>query len=272
MPRIAITSDLHFDVTGELTSPDEVLRVAEQIRESHPDAAVLAGDIGHPLDNFRLCLDVLAPRCRRMGVIPGNHDVWRDRQFGSKELWERVLPEETTNRGLSWIEEEPIVVERVAIVGSMAWYDYSAAQALLGKDAAYYERIKPRLSNDAHWIEWPWSDVAIAAILRERLVARLERCERDPAIERVVVVTHVPVFAQQIGCDASDIARALASAFFGNLQTGAAIARFRKLRAVVSGHMHLGVRVRLCRTRMPDIHVCVVGSDYGCPTWVMLEI
>jgi predicted MPP superfamily phosphohydrolase len=272
MLKIAFTSDLHFDVTGSLTPAEEIRRVLGEVAASGADALVVAGDVGHPLTNFRQCLDVLVGRAPHVGVVAGNHDVWRDEHHSSRELWESSLPAETRERGLYWLEQDAIVLERVAIIGTMAWYDYSAAEPALGRDAAYYAAIKPQVSNDAHWIDWPWTDVEFARHLREQLLVRLERLEADRNIDRVVIATHVPVFEQQMRRDPSNLAWGIANAYFGNLATGEVIARFPKVRAVVSGHLHTNIRALVKRPRGAEIHACVVGSDYGSPSWLILEM
>jgi hypothetical protein len=272
MLRIAFTSDLHFDVTGSLTPAEEVRRVAGEVFASQANVLVACGDLGHPLFNFRQCLDVLVGRAPNVGIVAGNHDVWRDEHHSSRELWEQRLPAETRDRGITWLETEAIVVDRVAIIGSMAWYDYSAAEPGLGRDAIYYASIKPQVSNDAHWIDWSWTDVEFGQLLRDRLVARLDRLESDRNIDRVVVATHVPVFETQLRRDPSNLAWCIANAYFGNLATGEAILKFPKVRAVVSGHLHTSMRSVIQRQRMPDIHACVVGSDYGSPSWLMLDM
>lgn len=272
MLRIAFTSDLHFDVTGSLTPADEVRRVASEIVASQANVLVACGDLGHPLANFRQCLDVIAGRAPLVGIVAGNHDVWRDEHHSSRELFEQLLPAETRERGMTWLEADAIVAERVAVIGTMAWYDYSAAEPTLGRDAVYYASVKPQLSNDAHWIDWAWTDVELGRLLRERLVARLERLEADRNIDRVVIATHVPVFENQLRRDPTNLAWGIANAYFGNLATGQAILKFPKVRAVVSGHLHTSLRGVIQRPRLSDIHACVVGSDYGSPSWLMLDM
>jgi 3',5'-cyclic AMP phosphodiesterase CpdA len=272
MLRFAFTSDLHFDTTGSLTTPEEIRRVAGEVAASHADALVVAGDIGHPLHNFRLCLDALAGRAPHVGIVVGNHDVWHDEHHSSAQLWETTLPAEARERGMYWLETDPIVVDRVAIVGSMVWYDYSAAEPSIGRDQNYYAAIKPQVSNDAHWLDWEWSDLEIARKLREQLLGQLERLEADRNIDRVIVATHVPVFEQQIRRDPTNLAWSIANAYFGNLTTGQAIMRFPKVRAVVSGHLHMSIQAVVPRPRMTDIQACVIGSDYGAPTWLLLDM
>jgi hypothetical protein len=158
------------------------------------------------------------------------------------------------------------------VVGTAAWYDYSAAEPALRQEPAFFAAAKPRLSNDAYWIDWRMSDVEFATELRTRLVARLEALERDPAIEQVLVVTHVPVLEQQLRRNPEDFTWSVANAYFGNVRTGQEILRFAKVRRVVSGHTHYSLHASVPRPGMPEIDAWVVGSDYGAPAWIALEV
>jgi 3',5'-cyclic AMP phosphodiesterase CpdA len=272
MPRLAATSDLHFDSTGMLTTPAKVYRIARQAKRSGADAIVLAGDLGHPLKNFSGCLDAFIGAHAPVGVVAGNHDVWRDEVHSSQALWDNVLPIVSRQRGLHWLERDTMRVGDVAIVGSMVWYDYSAAEECLGLDPAYYASVKPRITNDALWVDWPWSDAEVADDLRERLVENLEECQRDRSISKVVVVTHVPVFEQQMLRNPNNFAWSVANAYFGNLRTGREIARFSKVHAVISGHLHTSIESTVPRSGMPDLRTYVIGSDYGEPVWVLIDV
>jgi hypothetical protein len=272
MARIAATSDLHFDTQGYLTAPSKVRSLVEAMIASRPDAIVVAGDIGHPLRNYAQCLDLFTGCGVPVGVVAGNHDVWRDESYDSRSLMEEVLPAVSRQRGCRWLERDAIVVGSTAIVGSMAWYDYSAAEPSLGLDAGYFEDAKPRISNDALWVDWPWSDPEVADSLRSNLCATLEGLEVDPAIRRVVVTTHVPVFEQQMLRNPNNHAWSVANAYFGNLRTGRMIARFPKVRAVISGHLHTSLQAVVDRPGMPSLQTVVIGSDYGSPTWIILDV
>lgn len=52
---------------------------------------------------------------------------------------------------------------------------------------------------------------------------------------------------------------------------GTAVARFEKVRTVVSGHTHCGRRGSVVREGAPPIEVHVVGSDYGAPAVVVVD-
>jgi len=272
MVRLAVTSDLHFDASRELTPPEMVRRVAEEIAAQRPDAVVLAGDLGHPFANFEACLEVFEGLGAPVGVVAGNHDVWRDEAHSSQELWERALPEAVRERGFAWLEQDTLRVGPVAIVGSTAWYDYSAADPSLDQSEEFFVKAKADLSNDGYWIDWLHSDVEFARELRLGLVTRIAELEADGSVERVVVATHVPLLEGQIPRQPGDYLWSVASAFFGNLRTGEEIARFPKVTHVVSGHAHMALRAVATRRGMPDLKALVVGSDYGAPQWLVLEL
>lgn len=272
MTRIAVASDLHFDERGYLTAPALVREVAEAMIACGADALILAGDIGHPLRNFRSCIDMFAGRGLPVGVVAGNHDVWRDDAYGSRALLEEALPIVVRERGCIWLERDALMLEGIAVVGSMAWYDYSAAMADLELSANYFAEAKPRISNDALWIDWPWTDVEVATTLRSQLIRRLTELEANPDVEGVVVVTHVPLFQQQLLRNPSNFEWSVANAYFGNLTTGRAVAQFNKVRVVVSGHLHASIEDTVERPGMAPLHTIVIGSDYGAPSWVLIEV
>ena len=207
-----------------------------------------------------------------VAVLAGNHDVWRDEVgLGSRELWEHGLADATREAGAMWLEDDELRLGDVAIVGSLAWYDYSAAPEHLRYPDEHYAAIKGSLNKDAAWIDWPWSDVEFAWLLRRGLVSRLERLEDDASVRAVIVATHVPLFEQQMTRKPGNYQWELSNAYFGNLTTGAAVAHYAKVRAVVSGHTHCGRRGMVVRERAPPIDVHVVGSEYGTPAFVVVE-
>lgn len=272
MPRIAVTSDLHFDVHEHLTPPEKVRTLVGAMVHSGADALVIAGDIGHPLRNFVGALDMFTRCGLPVGVVAGNHDVWQDEGHDSGDLWDEILPSASRARGFSWLERDTIVLGSTAIVGSMVWYDYSAAEPTLGLDDEFFANAKSKISNDALWIDWDRSDIELAGELRDGLARRLEAIERDSSIDRVLVVTHVPVFEQQMLRNPANYQWSVANAYFGNLRTGNVISQYPKVRTVVSGHLHASLRASIPRKRMSDIQALVIGSDYGEPTWVVVDM
>ena len=93
--RLAVTSDLHFDFGGALTSPEKVEELVLLIVESKPDAVVLAGDIAAGFAAFEGCLAEFKGLGMPVGVLAGNHDLWRDDKLllSTEALWGGALEE-----------------------------------------------------------------------------------------------------------------------------------------------------------------------------------
>jgi predicted phosphohydrolase len=274
VPRVIVTSDLHYDPEGNLTAPKNVEALAGRIADSSPDAVVLAGDLAHELGPFRRCLECFADVGVPVGVLAGNHDVWFDRQAGlsSQLLWERALPEVTRDLGMVWLEEETIRLGPVAVVGSMAWYDYSGVDPTQRASAEEHWREKDRFNNDAVWIDWPWRDVELAEELRLGLVSRLALAAADDGVEKVLVATHVPILEAQMTRKPEDPRWARSNAYFGHLTLGAEVLREPKVVEVVSGHTHTGRDAWVERAPLASIRARVVGSDYDEPAYVIVEL
>jgi predicted phosphohydrolase len=263
VPRVAVTADLHFDRSGYLTSPEVVDHLVLRLQVAQPDAVIIAGDLGHPVGEFAACLQAFRRLSVPVGVVAGNHDVWRDEHCSSRELWERRLPELTEQAGFVWLEGAVLRLGEVAVVGSLAWYDYSAGSSEW--PAEHFAAIKGNLNNDAHWIDWPWSDVELAARLREGLRRRLAALEADAGVHEVLVVTHVPLFEEQMTRKPGDPRWELSNAYFGSLTTGRAVLGFGKVVGVVSGHTHCARRATVRADDGHAIAASVIGSEYGRP-------
>jgi predicted phosphohydrolase len=271
MPKIVITSDLHLGITSA-----ESLRIlAQQIAAEQPALTVLAGDLGEPLDLFVSCLKVFAAVPGQVAVLAGNHDVWARGGSSSQDLWEKHLPEAVRAAGMLWLEEAIWQQEGLAVAGSLAWYDYSAADAAAAPyPAETFAAFKGRFHNDARFINWPWSDQEFATRLGDALYKRLQELEADPAVRAILLVTHVPLFEEQLTRKPGDEVWGFCNAYFGNLTLGERVLGISKVREVISGHLHIGRAGRAARPRFPDwppIPVSVIASDYGAPGYIVVE-
>jgi predicted phosphodiesterase len=271
--RIAVSSDLHLDRAGHLTRPDAIEALAREIARERPDLLVLAGDLAHGLDNFKSCVASFRSVAPRLAVLAGNHDVWRDERLGlsSLSLWEQHLPGCCAELGASWLEGETLRLGSVAVVGSMAWYDYSAVDPEQAHHAAFLPSLKPMLSNDANRIDWPYRDPEMANLLGDALLARLDAVQNEPSVDAIAVITHVPVLEGQMVRKRNNPNWGVSNAFFGNLSLGARLLERSKVRLVVSGHTHLG---RDGSLEQPGgaVRYAVIGSDYGAPAFRVFEL
>ena len=267
--KLAFTSDLHIPITP----PERAAVVANAMAAFGPDAVVLAGDLAETLPDLSALLALFRERVGRpVWVLPGNHDVWTKPPYDSRQLWEQRLPRLVAEAGCGWLEGTAFTLGDTAVVGSVACYDYSAADPGIHEPPAVFAREKGYFNADAYRIDWPWGDVEFAGLVAPPFLAALDRLEADAAVRRVVVVTHVPLLEGQMCRRPDDQRWAFSNAYFGNLTLGAKVLARRKVTHVVSGHTHVG---RTCVVQHPDgptVEAWVIPSDYGRPAWVGLRI
>ena len=167
--------------------------------------------------------------------------------------------------------EETELWTPVAIVGTMGWYDYSARAPHLAYDDAALRAMKQLINHDADYIDWPWSDVAMARYLAKGLANRLRCASDNPAVSQILVVTHVPIFEQAVPDYPESEFWSLMRAYAGNFTLGELVRHTPKVTHVVSGHIHRAG----CWTVPGDhgpIDVRLVGSQKAAPQAVVLDL
>ncbi len=271
MTRIVITSDLHLGITSAA-----ILRtLMSTIAAEEPDLTVLAGDIGEGLPNVVECLKIFAQLPGEVAVLAGNHDVWARANYSSQDLWERHLPETVRAAGMLWLEETVWQHDRIAVAGSLAWYDYSAADPTIPPyPPKFFAERKGNYNLDAKYVHWPWSDPEFAVRLGDALCERLQGLETDPRVHSVLVVSHVTLFEEQMCRKPHDPHWGLSNAYFGNLTLGQRVQEMSKVQMVVSGHTHIGLKGQVRRPNFPEGHalsVSVLGSDYHAPVYSVID-
>jgi predicted MPP superfamily phosphohydrolase len=277
--RIAATSDLHLDFSGELTPERQVEEVARQMAEAQPDAVLLGGDLACSSAGFFRCVEIFAALEKPVGVVPGNHDLWADEAEGlsSETLFFRTLPALTAKAGGTWLENHDLVLEResgrVVICGSTAWYDYSAVDPRFSDvEDAEFARRKAESNADAWRMDWNRTDPDFAQHCRHQVLTRLQRQARRDDVEDLVLLTHVPIFEEQMVRKEDNPQWGFSNAYFGHLTLGESVRPMAKLRAVISGHTHQHRHCTLTRDPLAPLQVWVVDSDYGAPNWHLIEI
>lgn len=269
MSVIVVASDLHLGITKE----EPIRALVERIADAKPELTVLAGDIGERLARVRECLALFEGVPGRIAVLAGNHDVWAFRDGpSSQDMWERHLPAAVREAGMIWLEEEDCRVGSVAVVGSLAWYDYSAVDPTTPPyPPEFFASEKPARNLDGRSVNWPWSDVTFAGRLGEALCERLDALEADESARDILVVTHVPLCERQMRRRPDDPRWGFGNAYFGNLTLGRRVLAYPKVRRIVSGHTHIPASGVEPREGLRDVAVEIVPSDFGSPQCVALD-
>ncbi len=280
MTRVVITSDLHLGITKR----DQIESLVAEIAAAKPDLTVIAGDIGEGEANIRACLALFQGLPGEVAALGGNHDVWalsEPWKLGgpdSQEMWERVLPEAVRDAGMRWLEEETWRSSGLAVAGSIAWYDYTgAAEDIPPQTEAFWVELKHKtlpngrfINPDAKYINWPWTDVEFAMARADTLVERVAALEADPGVEAILLVTHMPIFREQLIIKPEAPNWGYTNAFFANLTLGQRIGELGKLRAVISGHTHVP-RDSQHIVGNRSISVQVVESDFRNPGAIIFD-
>ncbi len=243
---------------------------AQKVAALEPDCFIVAGDIGHPLRLFQRGLQLFEELSCPRYVLSGNHDLYRA-ELDSRHLWEQALPAVAVSEGFRWLEEECFVAGEVGICGTMGWYDYSSAAGHLDLDHHEYRLLKPLVNHDADYIDWPWSDRAMARYLLRRFTGRLETLHAQDHVRNVLVITHMPIFAPAVPDYADSEFWSLLQAYLGNFTLGDLVAQYPKVSHVISGHIHKPGRWTIDTATGP-IEYHVVGSGADAPRSVVLDL
>jgi predicted phosphohydrolase len=264
--RVLVTADLHYRPAQRAA----YVAFAEAVRAARPDCFIIAGDVGHPLRLFRRTLQLFRDLpCPRL-LIAGNHDVYKG-EYGSRELWEVWLPQVTREEGFVWLESQALRLGSLGICGTLGWYDYSSRSPGLPYAEADYQALKGQISNDADYVDWPWSDVAMARFCARGLAGRLAQLEADPAVEQVLVVTHMPVVEHALAHYPDHAHWGLLRAYLANFTLGTLVLDQPKVRHIVSGHLHRPGSWTVDGPYGP-IACHIVGTGPGSPHYLCLEL
>jgi 3',5'-cyclic AMP phosphodiesterase CpdA len=266
--KLAVTGDLHLPITSSTV----MATLAREAAVFAPDALIVAGDMAESLPYLRRCLDILTSLVTcPVWVLPGNHDLWC-REAASRRLWEELLPRAVAAAGCHWLEGTAFVLNGVAVAGTIAWYDYSAADPSIQVSTEAFARNKGHFNADARFLDWPWSDPEFAALAAGPFLATLDRLEADPSVRQTVVVTHMPLLECQMCRNSRDQGWAFSNAYFGNLTLGWQVLERKKVTHVLSGHTHVGREASLQRKDGRAIEARVLASDYRHPAWMGITL
>lgn len=259
--KLIYTSDLHY----ESIEQEGMITHAKFINRQEPDIVVLGGDIGYPVYNFDRCLQLFREYVNcKIGVILGNHDIWAYKQFTTNSLWEEHLPELIYDYGFTYLENDIIFINNIAIIGSIAWYDYSAAVLPHPFPNDYFWVNKARNNYDGEKMDWNITDIDFASERRTNLESKIKYAKSKGY--RIVICTHVPILEEQMWRIPGNRDWEFSNAYFGNLTTGRMVMDYSP-EAVLSGHTHKARNGFIGNT---IYGTC--GADYGRPRIIEIEV
>lgn len=279
--RILITADLHYDVSRSRKSAREI---AEQITQTPADALVLVGDTaGADLEIMSQALELFADFKGRKLLVPGNHCLWCANGETSLQRYEQLIPELAGKHNFAVLDHEPIVIDGVAMVGSIGWYDYSLREESLGIPLEFYrEKISPgaakyygthtellkrhtavltdrHFSLGARWMDGWKVDLGMTdETFVEMLIGKLKRQLEDVSSHagRIVAFLHHLPCAELLPQNRPD-KFAFAAAFMGAARFGELLSQYEKVTNVYCGHSHWPDR-----SKIAHMNIVNVGSTY----------
>ncbi|HKB41930.1 MAG TPA: metallophosphoesterase [Gemmataceae bacterium] len=200
--RIAITADLHWGATNHPRGDEASRRLVAFLERRPPDLLLIAGDVGAG-PHFAPCLELFAGLGCRKALVPGNHDVWvteDDPRGDSYRVYREHLPRLSAEYGFHYLDDGPLLLPeaRLAVVGSMNWYDYSfAIEALRRRFPAELHRLQSKRfsrvqHNDANFVRWAFDDVGFTREVTAALERHLQNALKQ--VPKAIVTTHHPPF------------------------------------------------------------------------------
>ncbi len=281
--RVLVTADLHYDAPRS-RAPTEAL--AETVRRTGGDVLVLVGDSASAAHEPLIdCLRLFADFPGRKLLVPGNHCLWCLPGEDSLRRYEQVLPELAARAGFQVLHHRPLVLDSLALVGSIGWYDYSYREHGLDIPVEFYQakvapgaaerlqehrrladRFRGRLAEwhlnlgvrwmDGVHVRMDMTDEEFLEYVLAKLRRQLADLEADEAVRQVVAfVHHLP--SSQLVPRGRPPPFAFAAAFMGSDRIGEVLRGCGKLTHCFCGHSHWRGTCRV-----GHIEVINVGSTY----------
>jgi Icc-related predicted phosphoesterase len=280
--RLLATADLHFN--HRHSKPLAEQSIAE-MNATGGDVLLVIGDTAvADGDDLEQCLSLFRFRGPKL-FVAGNHELWTKRG-DSHAIYSDELPRRVRALGWQWLETDPFTNDRLTIIGSVGWYDYSFARDTLGIPRRFYEhKVSPgaakRFSefaglfdlsddippasldvlarwNDAKFVKLHRPDEVFLEELLARMEAQLVGAANAPRI--VAAIHHVPFHEMLPPTRGAqwDFARA----YLGSPRMGELLARFANVSHVLCGHSHFPAEADVGPIRAINI-----GSGYRYKTF-----
>jgi 3',5'-cyclic AMP phosphodiesterase CpdA len=288
--RLILTADLHYDHANSRASADDII---SNINHTGADVLIVVGDAAASAkDGIEQCLSSFTHRGPKL-FVPGNHELWT-LEPDSYALFKKELPRRVRALGWHWLEDEPFVADRVAIVGTLGWYDYSFAQSDLGIPLRFYQaKVSPGAAgyfgqhsnllnpsddvspkalefaarwNDGRFVKLHRTDEEFLDELLIKLRAHLDIVSKRDDVDSILAAIHHLPFRELLPPSRSaqwDFTKA----YLGSEKIGQLLLQYPRVSHVYCGHSHFGAQADIGHLRAVNI-----GSGYRHKAFKTIEI
>ena len=286
--RILFTADIHY---GMIRVQTGILRFLQSLAKiGNIDAIVVAGDLAEngpdsndvTGKNHREVLNLLLQtEVKNIAFCAGSHDIWCLKDGpDSWEILNNTLHEIAKELNVIYLERENMYLGEIAIVGTMAHYDYSMAEEGLIFDGIttrlkhYRDKTPPGFDEpiwgDALYVKWQYDDPTACRIILENFEKRLIEASRKA--KTILVASHtVPIADMNGHIYKTNLKNRFINAFSGTVLLNEIILRGnseRKIKEAISGHTHIKIEPIM----RDGIRYRNIGGDYGSPRYEIIEI
>ena len=260
--RVLIASDLHYGVSRDGTTSIRIL--ADHVVRHGADVLVLVGDLATGPETLSACLQLFEDFEGIKLAVPGNHDIWLSgwSETSSMIIHENRLPDLFFKHGFHPLHIEPRVIDGVAFVGSMGWYDYSFRDEI-GIALHHYQKKSfpgtPRASwGDALFARWSLSDMELCDMLNARLAHHLMQVGTTPSVLAFVHhLVHRDLRPTHHFRWAIPTVWRFLNAFLGADCFGETLLKDERVKQVFCGHVH-----RAKTLPRNGVRLTTIGGDY----------
>lgn len=264
--KILYTSDLHISAVPYYDNSRFRSFLLTKLMPYEPDYIILGGDI---CEKFEYTMQFFSLYRREIpniktALLTGNHDLWSYQRDTERETIYNYIHKCCKEFNITFLEEEPIVHDKTLLCGTNAWYDYSAKPEEMNIE--YLMLNKRAVNNDGTFIISNINDLDYAKQCQKKLFKNI-KSYKD--IDNILVFTHVPVFKDCIiptpyGQD--DLRWRMGNSYFYNLTLGKQLLKNKKIKLVVSGHIH-----RYMSGTIDHLSYVTCGSDYEKPEGILID-
>ncbi|OLS23649.1 MAG: 3',5'-cyclic adenosine monophosphate phosphodiesterase CpdA [Candidatus Heimdallarchaeota archaeon LC_2] len=154
--KLVMFSDPHIDIQEKRGYPKFLVQLNEYLESIEPDIILVTGDIAGSTSYIQKFLEGIFTSAKKKIYCPGNHDIWVNSKAhdASWTKYYQILPQLSTELGWHYLPNQPLIVNNVAFVGTMGWYDYSTRNPIWDDKISILEySSKYNKSSGAIWMD-----------------------------------------------------------------------------------------------------------------------